>query len=137
MFLKQISEGKVMSSTLSGTTASGSLYPIKTARFLLAQTKRQLLVEKIKKNCGLEESHFATLYQPVIDHFAEFVQALPMQRGGKIGSMLDYGLIRAGLVLQAYQGQFQGQASQGQPSQGQSDNKGDALIGYALFTIAL
>jgi hypothetical protein len=100
-----------------------SLYSVKTADALLGHTKRQLLIARIKKSTDLEEAYFETLYMPVIERFAEFVQALPYIKGGKRGGLLDYGLVRAALVSQAYVGE--------------TGKKADPLYTYAIFTVAL
>ncbi len=79
-----------------------TLYPILTAERLLAHPKRRLLLEKIKKVCGLELRYYQMCYESLIYQFAELVQGLPFQVGGGVGTLMDYGLERAELILQLY-----------------------------------
>src|SRR5207253_2047823 len=67
-----------------------------------AHPKRRLLLEKIKKHCGLEPRYFQMCYEPLFEQFLELAQALPFQIGGGAGSLMDYGLERAELILQIY-----------------------------------
>lgn len=98
------------------------LNPVKTAAVLLGQTKRQILLSRIKRTVSLEEAHYDALYQPVIEQFVEFAQVLPRQVGGKLGGLMDCGLVRANLALQALQ---------------EENNPQDALYTYVIFTTAL
>lgn len=101
-----------------------ALYPVKSAKYLLSQTKRQLLLAKIQRASHLESPYFEDFYQSVIEQFAEFVQALPIQKGGKEGGLLDYGLIRSHLILKNFY-------------EDTPPARADTRNAYALFTAAL
>src|SRR5271163_4717339 len=79
-----------------------TLYPVLTAELLLVHPKRNLLLEKIKKYCGLELRYYQICYEPLINQFVALVQALPFQAGGGPGTLMDYSLERAELMLQVY-----------------------------------
>ncbi len=104
------------------TARKAGLYVVKTAEYLLAQSKRQILVTKIRQNCGLREERYDQLYQPVITAFVEFVQSLPFYPRGKLGGLMDYGLVRAGLALQLCK---------------EEPSFNDPFAAYAIFTVSL
>lgn len=105
------------------TVKNGSLYPVLSYNDLLAHPKRRLLLEKIKKNTYLDDENYALLYEPLIEYFIEFVQALPYHVGGMPGSLMDYSLERGELALRLFDEKF-------------TENL-DPLQAYALFSAAL
>ncbi|HVV67831.1 MAG TPA: TraI domain-containing protein [Gammaproteobacteria bacterium] len=103
--------------------SKATLYPVLTAEALLAHPKRRLVLEKIKKDCGLELRYYQMCYEPLILHFLELVQALPFQINGGPGTLMDYGLERAELMVQTYKEE--------------AGNKFDAKHAYAVIIAAL
>jgi hypothetical protein len=99
------------------------LYPVLRVDELLANSRRRQLLERIKKHTNLDEENYGLLYQPLLDGFIEFVQALPYHPNGIPGSLMDYSLERSELALRFYNKQY-------------AENL-NPLEAYALFTVAL
>lgn len=116
---------KISVSQLYSTPISQvQLYPVLTfSELLLTDPMRRHFLEKLKKYSGLEESLHQTLYEITITQFAELVQILPAQFGGKPCSLMDGSLERASTALRHYH-----------QSTGANFSH---LYAYALFTAAL
>jgi hypothetical protein len=64
----------------------------------MSSVKHENLLADIKKSISMSDKNYKVLYEKLINNFAEFVQLLPTKQQGRLGSLLEEGLIR-GLFL--------------------------------------
>ncbi len=93
-----------------------------TAAELLAG-RHQKLIETAYQASGLPSEYIVSLYDVLINNFAEFVQVLPTEVNGALSGLLSLSMIRATVVLQKFV------AEQGRNI--------DPLMNYALYSAAL
>ena len=105
------------------TYQSGQILPVFTFHELLSSGSQRKLIAAIKQLLNVPEQYYAMLYEPLIHHFAEYVQLIPTEKEVHLGSLLYEGLLNAYYILELYQENY-GAAQ---------DNR----ITYALFSAAL
>jgi len=101
----------------------GYLLPVMTAEKLLKAGRHQAVLRQLKDTCGLPEEYYQAFYLSVIESFVEFVQVLPTEFTGPLCGMMNEGIARAMIAMQAYQLEHQAQV--------------DPLKSYAAFTAGL
>ena len=106
------------------TYKAGHLLPVLSAKELLATGPHHGLLAQTRDLAGLPDHYFETLYEALINHFAEFVQVLPTQNNGMLNGLLNQSLARAMKALQNFLLEHTGEPA-------------DPLLNYAVFTAAL
>lgn len=76
-----------------------SLFPILSAEQLLAGMEQNRLLEQVNRLVG--DDMYQRFYLPLIQQFAQYVQVIPVNAGGRLGGLLNEGLRRAILATQA------------------------------------
>ncbi|MCL5260137.1 MAG: DNA-binding domain-containing protein [Gammaproteobacteria bacterium] len=100
-----------------------SLFQIVPPEQLLSSLHREKMLNDIRAIVDAPKDHFSILYHHLISRFAEFVQILPTSNEDKLGSLLDYGLMRGLFVVQEFKKD--------------QDKKIDPRIMYVLFSATL
>lgn len=81
--------------------SEASLFPVMTADELLANASRARIVKKIEKLADVHPEDFHILYESLIRHFVEYVQVIPAFVFHKLGELMDDGLLRALMAMEA------------------------------------
>lgn len=108
---------------LTPTYQEQSLIPILTAADMLHSLRWQKQIKLIEERIKIPAEFYQEVYAPLLTRFADFVQVIPTIAGGLLGGILDEGLQRGLLALEA----------QDESATAESD----PLFTYALFTAAL
>lgn len=108
---------------LSPTYQEQSLIPILAPEEMLQSLRIQKQLEQIQAKIKIPAEFYQEVYIPLFTCFADFVQLIPAIEGGILGSLLDEGLQRGLLALEAQDESAIAEA--------------DPLFTYALFTAAL
>ena len=90
----------IATSKKSSYYSERTLIPMLPSDTLLSVPRYQKIIGEIRQSLDPTEEEFNTLYRQLIDNFITFVQLLPSNHGGKLGSVLSEGLWRALLTLQ-------------------------------------
>ena len=85
------------------TFSERDIFPIVPSSTLLRSNARQKILQDIRKFSEAPDDPYDDLYQKLIKDFADFVQLLPANNEGRLGSLLDEGLLRGLYVLQLQQ----------------------------------
>lgn len=105
------------------TYQEGYILPVLSAEDLFFSARHKGILRQFHDSSGLSDELYDQLYTQLIYRFMEFVQVLPHKPNGILGSLLNYGLARASVVLQKY---LQKRKLQTTP-----------LLIYAVFSAAL
>lgn len=100
-----------------------NLFPILDPESFLETSKRRKILADIRLLLDTTDEHFDALYKQLILNFISFVQVIPSSNTGRLGSLMDEGLLRGLFALQAQ-------------NQEKAENI-DPLISYVLFSAAL
>ena len=98
-FLKTVKTGRKDISKIAYSEAS--LFPVMTADELLANSNRARIVKKIEKLADVHPDDFRILYMNLIRHFVEYVQVIPAFPFHKLGELMDDGLLRGLMAMEA------------------------------------
>jgi hypothetical protein len=79
-----------------------TLLQVMTSEALLEGAVYQKLLSKLPKLVGLPDEYYQALYMPLISNYVEHVQALPVDNGGQLCSMMNVGLARAYYSVEHY-----------------------------------
>ncbi len=112
-----------------------SLLSILSAEQLLADDKRQEILNKFPEQLSLSKENFASLCVPLINRFTEFVQQLPSTRHSYYayeGGMLDHALNRTSIALRLCRSYFHPSGREEAPL-----TQPQTLWAYALFSAGL
>src|SRR5579871_3450792 len=101
-----------------------SLFSVMAADELLRNVRWQAVLNQIRQAITLPDEHYQSVYQDLLANFAAFVQVLPVNPGGYLGTILDEGLHRALFAVQSY-------------LETVTDADMDPLFAYAVFSAAL
>ncbi len=74
---------------------TGHRLPVLTAEELLTGKKRQWLLEQVRQLSHLEPDYYSAFYEELINSYAEFVQVIPINSTGYMGSLLNESLALA------------------------------------------
>jgi len=116
--------GQAKSSGNPQTYEEGMLLPIMSSDQLVSSRRYRFILDKLSELSLLPPDHFANLYETLIANFAEFVQLIPPKPNGVLGGLLNSGLVRGMVALDAYTEQYGSKST-------------DALNRYAVFSAAL
>ena len=98
-----------ISKTIMNNTPDPTFSPIVTSDQLLGTEKRRAILRKLPMLLGLSETDYQSQVTPLIEKFAEFVQALPETRNNyyaQAGGFLDHALERSSAALTLLRGYF-------------------------------
>lgn len=77
------------------TYGESSLFSVLSAESLLASDYHQELLQRLFAAISLNQDDYDLLFKPLITNFAECVQMIPVNIGGKLGGLLNQSLNRA------------------------------------------
>lgn len=121
MFEKGIISG--FASSKQQAYKEGYLLPVLEAETLLEAGRHHAIFRQLRDICGIPEEYYDAFYQAVINNFVEFVQVLPTEFDGPLCGLMNEGIARAMIAIQAYQLEHAKNI--------------DPLKSYAVFTAAL
>lgn len=128
----------IATSKKSSYYSERTLIPMLPSDTLLSVPRYQKIIGEIRQSLDPTEEEFNTLYRQLIDNFITFVQLLPSNHGGKLGSVLSEGLWRALLTLQLQKSESENVSHNiNQDLAKDSDDNHDPLTRYLLFSAAL
>lgn len=82
--------------------SEATIFPVLTAQALLEGKAHQRVLEKLKTIVALPNNYYEALYEKLIHHYVEFVQVLPEENYGELGSLLNRGLGTAFHLCEQY-----------------------------------